>query len=439
VAVKVINMAGLSAREKIEVTDTRNREITLLSHLHYRGLPLIYDHFTDAEHWYVVMEYIEGHTLEDLLAQRYKDGMPPKEVVDIGLRLCDLLGYLHAQDPPIIYRDVKPGNIMITPNGDIYLIDFGIARTYRPGQRKDTMPLGSPGYAAPEQYGRAQTTPQTDIYGLGATLLTLLTGKEPQELRVEDIPPDKDIPFAWQGLLAHMMHPDPQWRPPGVTAVRMLLQNKDLLKEDLLPVHKWIIIIIMAGTRGLLVWPMSSSWWNVVSKSVFFMSPYVLILYVLFVVLTFTIGSAMCSLWLSRHDDLLKGQSFRAKLALILYSLWHMRPDHSLSRPSLPVILFMILEGVRASFFISIIIAVLLEPCAIILYLGILLLRHASLSIEQYTALKFSGQALLSFALLCGMGWLTPRLQKRWKRKAREAARARYQQQQMQYQVQRYP
>src|SRR5947209_20191048 len=93
--------------------------------------------------------------------------------------MCKVLEYLNRQQPPVVFRDVKPDNIMRTPMGRLYLIDFGIARRFTEGQSRDTGPLGSPGYAAPEQYGTTQTTPQTDIYGLGATLQTLLTGAEP--------------------------------------------------------------------------------------------------------------------------------------------------------------------------------------------------------------------------------------------------------------------
>ena len=81
-----------------------------------------------------------------------------------------MLGYLHTRQPPIIFRDLKPGNVMITPDGAIYLIDFGIARLFKPGQQKDTMAFGSPGYAAPEQYGKAQTTPRSDVFSLGVLL-----------------------------------------------------------------------------------------------------------------------------------------------------------------------------------------------------------------------------------------------------------------------------
>lgn len=94
---------------------------------------------------------------------------------------------------------------MLTPWGQVYLIDFGIARRYRTGQLRDTGPLGSPGYAAPEQYGRAQTTPQTDIYGLGATLQTLLTGREPLEIRTQGLPPHIHLPWELRALILQMM------------------------------------------------------------------------------------------------------------------------------------------------------------------------------------------------------------------------------------------
>jgi serine/threonine protein kinase len=256
VAIKQINMAALSAQEKIEATDSFNREVTLLSRLNHKSLPRIYNHFTDAEHWYVAMDYIEGRTLEDVLESSPGRRLPLKRVRDIGIALCDVLDYLHAQYPPIIFRDVKPGNIMITPAGQIYLIDFGIARLYRPGQAKDTGPLGSPGYAAPEQYGKAQTTPQTDIYGLGATLQTLLTGKEPLEIRVSGLPPDRRIPWELQALLIRMMEKDCCKRPRDVMEVRRALAALDvspLRRFKALPVVKTFNNKVFYGTVAYLL------------------------------------------------------------------------------------------------------------------------------------------------------------------------------------------
>jgi serine/threonine protein kinase len=223
VAIKEINMSALSAQEKIEVTDTFNREIMLLSSLEHKSLPRIHDQFTDPEHWYIVMDYIEGETLEEVQARTPEGRLPTQQVIKIGTALCDVLSYLHNQDPAIIYRDVKPGNIMLTPWGQIYLIDFGIARRYQTGKLRDTGPLGSPGYAAPEQYGRAQTTPQTDIYGLGATLRTLLTGREPLEIHTQGLPPNIYIPWELQTLIMQMMDSDPDQRPESIADVKEAL------------------------------------------------------------------------------------------------------------------------------------------------------------------------------------------------------------------------
>jgi serine/threonine protein kinase len=173
------------------------------------------------------MEYLTGKTLEERLTSTRRGFLPVKRTLDIGLALCDVFHYLHTQHPPIIFRDIKPANIIITRSGRICLIDFGIARLYRPGW-KDTGPLGTPGYAAPEQYGRrAHTTPQTDIYGLGATLQTLLTGKEPLEITQDGIPPERArvIPTDLQNYLARMLERDATRRPHDMLEVKQTLQE----------------------------------------------------------------------------------------------------------------------------------------------------------------------------------------------------------------------
>src|SRR6266700_2338968 len=114
----------------------------------------IYDSFTDPEHWYLVMDFIGGETLEQYLRHTTAGSspattrsLPLDEVFSIALQLCHVLHYLHTRQPPIIFRDLKPANVMRAPEGNLYLIDFGIARQFKPGQAKDTMPFGSPGYA----------------------------------------------------------------------------------------------------------------------------------------------------------------------------------------------------------------------------------------------------------------------------------------------------
>jgi hypothetical protein len=219
VAIKQINLSTLSPRQAIEATDTYNREINILSRLQHENLPRIYDSFTDPAHWYVVMEYIEGETLEDYLNKQPGGHLPRKEALKIAIQLTKVLEFLHKQDPPIVFRDVKPGNIMRTPKGRLYLIDFGIARLYDPNKTRDTGPLGSPGYAAPEQYGKAQSTTQTDIYGLGATLQTLLLGDD------TDASPTLTLPPRLQCLLSDMLEPDISKRPKNMRIVRDRLER----------------------------------------------------------------------------------------------------------------------------------------------------------------------------------------------------------------------
>ena len=181
VAIKEVSLTDLPTRTRIEATSAFEREASLLAQLDHPHLPRLYEHFQRPELWYLVMDFIVGETLDEYQSKAHRQRLLLSEVLDIGIQLCTVLHYLHSQQPPIIFRDLKPANIIRTPTGQIYLIDFGIARYFKPGQAKDTMALGSPGYAAPEQYGRAQTTPRADIYSLGAVLHQLLTTRDPSE------------------------------------------------------------------------------------------------------------------------------------------------------------------------------------------------------------------------------------------------------------------
>ncbi len=228
VAIKSINLHGLSSEEAIEATDTFNREMLLLSGLEHPHLPRIHDHFTDPEHWYLVMDFIAGETLEKYLNSTKVGHLSVGEVLDIGIQLCDVLDYLHTRQPPIIFRDVKPANVMRTFIGYLYLIDFGIARRFRPGQKHDTTVLGSPGYAPPEQYGRAQTTVQSDIYSLGATLRYLLTGKEPSEAfpsPASSYIQEQGVPIELKHLLGRMLELEASERPASMKVVKHALQH----------------------------------------------------------------------------------------------------------------------------------------------------------------------------------------------------------------------
>ncbi len=227
-ALKEINLSALTAQEVIEATAAFNREVRLLSDLTFPNLPRIYDHFTDREHWYLGTDFIEGETLERYLDRTRSGRLPPKEVLTVGIQLCRVLDYLHTREPSIIFRDLKPANVMRTSTGHLYLIDFGIARHFKPGQPRDTIPLGSPGYAAPEQYGRAQTTPRADIYSLGALLHQLLTGNNPEQnpFCFERAPLQaQSIPHRLQSLVMQMVQMDVHKRPSSMALVKQELEQ----------------------------------------------------------------------------------------------------------------------------------------------------------------------------------------------------------------------
>jgi serine/threonine protein kinase len=150
-------------------------EPNILKNLSHIGIIRIIDIFYEDDNLYIVEDYVEGKTLKEHVES---GGLPSSaSVVDISLQLCSILNYLHSFNPPIIYRDLKPSNIMIRPDNKVVLIDFGIARAYKVDQEGDTMILGSMGYIAPEQLVNVQSNAQTDIFSLGATMFFMFTGK----------------------------------------------------------------------------------------------------------------------------------------------------------------------------------------------------------------------------------------------------------------------
>ncbi len=154
------------------------QEANILVRLSHPNLPRVTAYFEEGTRSYLVMEFIYGESLEKRL-DRVKAPLLEAEVLDYAVQICGVLTYLHTRPDPVIFRDMKPSNVMVTLAGQVKLIDFGIARTYKLGKRRDTVTMGSENYAAPEQWGKAQTDARADIYGLGATMYHLLTNVPP--------------------------------------------------------------------------------------------------------------------------------------------------------------------------------------------------------------------------------------------------------------------
>lgn len=177
------------ARDKYNevVIQSSIAEANMMKQLDHSALPRIVDILDEEDVIYVVMDYIEGEPLSEVIE---KYGAQPQDVViEWAKQLCEVLDYLHTREPAIIYRDMKPANVMLKPDGNLKLIDFGIAREYKEKNIADTVCLGTKGYAAPEQFGgRGQTDPRTDVYCLGATLYHLITGQSPAEPPYEMYP-----------------------------------------------------------------------------------------------------------------------------------------------------------------------------------------------------------------------------------------------------------
>lgn len=161
-------------------------EANILYHLNHPAVPRIMGLWQQPDRSFLVREYFEGRTLEEIVRE---DGvLAAPDVLDIGYKIAVVLQYLHSQNPPVIHRDIKPGNIVVSAAGDVKLIDFDIARSVQQEHEHDTVYLGTRDFAAPEQYGYAQTGPATDIYALGIVMLYLITGRTDRRDLKEKVP-----------------------------------------------------------------------------------------------------------------------------------------------------------------------------------------------------------------------------------------------------------
>jgi outer membrane protein assembly factor BamB/tRNA A-37 threonylcarbamoyl transferase component Bud32 len=214
VAVKEMNNTAPDPRIRRISIQNFEREANILASLSHPAVPKIFDYFSEGNRSYLIMEFVDGHTLDALLEQ-HKRPFDQEQAVEWALQVCDVLAYLHNHTPPVIFRDVKPQNVMVRQDGRIMVIDFGIAKVFEHGER-GTM-IGTEGYSPPEQY-RGVADPRGDLYALAATLHHLLSGRDP---RLEP-------PFTFHERPIRLFNPDisPQLEKAIVKALAYDVQER---------------------------------------------------------------------------------------------------------------------------------------------------------------------------------------------------------------------
>lgn len=181
-AAKELKAGSLSEDRTQELLTQFQTEARILARLTHPNLPKVSDYFRHRGSYYMIMEYVEGRTLHQILRSRRGKPVDERLALSWALQICRAMHFLSVQKPlPIVFRDLKPSNIMIPRDDGVKLIDFGIARFFKQDKSTDTFVYGTPGYAAPEQYGTGQTDVRSDIFSLGATLHHCLTGRNPSE------------------------------------------------------------------------------------------------------------------------------------------------------------------------------------------------------------------------------------------------------------------
>ncbi|MBP1999795.1 serine/threonine-protein kinase [Paenibacillus shirakamiensis] len=202
-------------------------EARLLIQLHHARLPHVIDFFPpdSAGYTYLIMDYIQGVTL-DVFLEHQQGRMSLVQICNIAGQICEGLMYLHQHDPPIVYRDLKPSNLMIDAGGEVRFIDFGIARHYKHDQTEDTVKLGTIGFASPEQYGGRQTDTRSDLYSLGALLLYLVTGGEQTEwTNISDKLLASQVPASLYRVVKTLLHQRPEERYSSAAEVKIAIET----------------------------------------------------------------------------------------------------------------------------------------------------------------------------------------------------------------------
>ena len=255
-ALKELDLGVVLEKEKDEAIALFNQEVAILKKLSHPGCPRVIHSFTtDTGSPAFVMTRVEGVPL-DILLEEIDRPFSLHETLPILLQVCHILEHLHAQEPVVVFRDLKPSNLMLTEHGAVVLIDFGIARLYDPKKKKDTQELGTPGFCSPEQYGSGQTTLRSDIYALATTAYFFLTKADVQSYSFKFPPLTEHLEGPQvkelSDLLAHMLELKPVDRPGSVKFVRKKL---DKLYKELKPERERATNILRPCLRALTEQP----------------------------------------------------------------------------------------------------------------------------------------------------------------------------------------
>lgn len=247
---KDLHLERLVAIKKMAKIEESRKEMQVLRGLKHMGLPAIYDYFEDDQKGCLVMEFIEGITMKQYLE---KKGKPELDIaIDWMRQLAELLEYLHGQHPAILYRDLKPSNIMITPEGIMKLIDLGGVLQYGDAGQKEQVCVGTPAYSAPEQWKGIHIEKTCDIFSFGAIFHELLTGVSPQRPPYERKPLrqyDKSIPEGLEKLIQKCTRENPKERYSSMSEVKKALDDYQSVGEKRRVVFwlKKMLVAIMAG------------------------------------------------------------------------------------------------------------------------------------------------------------------------------------------------
>ncbi len=265
-AAKELRPNKLSPDKAVEAVAQFQTEARILMRFGHPNLPKVYDYFTEAGAYYIVMEYIRGKTLEKILNARRGKPVDERQSLSWALQICRAVHFLSVQKPrPIVFRDLKPSNIMVDRIGRVKLIDFGIARFFKEDRIEDTYVYGTPGYAPPEQYGTGQTDVRSDIFSLGATMYHCLTGKNPAESPLMFPDPRRINPKlsrATAGIIMRALASDRNRRFQSASEMKAAIQ-KVLLDLSVPVKRKGDIIYAKPGKLIKLPWWKKTSWVSV--------------------------------------------------------------------------------------------------------------------------------------------------------------------------------